>query len=192
LVGVVVGLLAQVHVVEAGRGLVAEYQAHIAMRVILGRALHLGIQNEIADREIFYQGKVERAPIRRLVLTRVKQAIGLALLSLYDFPGTGVGWLPSAGSVLEVVLKDQRQGGRVAARRDLANAMIRGIGDVGCPPRINDAAVRLRQTGLEGISAVASGTTTAAGKSRHDIGPGVNATDRVVLRIYQVNASLAI
>src|SRR5438045_1681783 len=48
LVGVVVGLLGDVDVVEVGRVLVAKEQAHVAVGAVLAGAEHPGLQDEIA------------------------------------------------------------------------------------------------------------------------------------------------
>ena len=63
LVGVVVGLFAQMDVIEMPRVLIAEDQAHVAVPIIRLGAQHVGFEHEVADHHIFDQREVQGAAI---------------------------------------------------------------------------------------------------------------------------------
>ena len=69
-VGVGVGLLAQVDVIEVAWVLVAEEQADVAMAVVAARRADLQGHDEVADVDVRGQGDVERRADLRLVLAR--------------------------------------------------------------------------------------------------------------------------
>lgn len=55
LIGAIVGFLGHVDVIEMGRILIAEEEAHIAMIVIFAGRLHLGFEHEVGDFDVLDQ-----------------------------------------------------------------------------------------------------------------------------------------
>src|SRR5262249_10156286 len=96
-------------VIEVGRVLVAEEQAHVAVRIVASRRLHLGLQHEVADLDVLQPRDVDRATVRRLVLALLEQAVRLAYAGVDDLPRLPIGRLPAVRALLEIVTEDQRQ-----------------------------------------------------------------------------------
>src|SRR5262249_11045814 len=96
-------------IVEVRGILIPKEQADVPVRVVARRALHLCVEDEVADGEVLDEGDVERAAVRRLVLALRELAVGLAVLDVNYLPGVRVGGLPGGDSLRVVVLEQQRQ-----------------------------------------------------------------------------------
>ena len=98
LVGVIVGLFAEMHVVKMSRVLVTEEEAHVAMTVIFDGRLQLHIEHKIADRDILDHRAIERRTNRSLRVALRELAVDVSLLGLGNLPRSGVGRSPMLGA----------------------------------------------------------------------------------------------
>jgi hypothetical protein len=109
-VGVGIGLVGDVHVIEMRWPLMAKEQAHITMAVISRCRKHFQLQYEAADNHVFNEVDIERRADFRAVLALFEQTQHFAtVLILDDSPSVGVGGLPGIEvAILKVSLEYQR------------------------------------------------------------------------------------
>ncbi len=104
LIAMVVGLAAQMDVIEMARVLVAEEQANILVRILLGRALGIDGESEIGHDDVLEQTQPEGAAKRRLRLAELGETIGRAAIGLDHFPGRRIARLPARRPVGKIVV----------------------------------------------------------------------------------------
>ena len=115
-----VRLLAQMHIVEMRRILVAEHETNVPVAVVLMRAQYVRIQHEVTDVDIFQQRDVVRTTMRRFVLAALLElAVDMPLVSRFDLPSLRVRRLPVLWTILERFL--EHHGQRILGRHLASN-----------------------------------------------------------------------
>ena len=103
-----IGLLAEMHVIEVARVLIAKEDAHVAVVLLLAGALDLDREFKIADENAIDQRHMPRTALGRLVFALAGHAIHPAAAGVVgQFPLAGSDGLPVAGALFEVIIEGE-------------------------------------------------------------------------------------